>query len=427
MTFSNVLQRDMMTVFKNVFPIILFLVGFTDIGYCLSDDNNDENGTNEYFMHQKNYIPGQPLNTAVKTIYVAVNIWQEDDGSGNFSESDLIIDHLNYIFWAINMFFAQSAMPSNPIEGIEYLEDSNIRFELKEVSWYRNSDLFGVDCGAGQRLNTYVFAKSPHKRQYLNIHFNTGSCIGATGYANYPSGRNLEADSFVVTFIKHDPDDEENYPFWPLKKHIMHEIGHNLELRHPYDSEYCRFDHPDFLFDLFGFERQDWCTNPRSNCDICYHQGGWTCDYDNPRTTCTTNLMGGNRTLRNITPLQMGRMNRALATRSVRKYAWGYSDIPYEVTDDQVWAFNKKFYQDIIVRSGVTLRLTGTLEMVPQAKIIIEPGGELIVDNGTITSALYSPGPWQGIEEETAPRRFFDFLRKNVPPVNLQLLMMAEY
>jgi hypothetical protein len=378
----------------------------------------------DYFMHQQNYIPGKPLNQVVKTIYVAINIWQKDDGSGNFTENDFVAERMHYMINVINeYYFAKSHTPTHPIDGVEYLSDSNIRFELKEISYYRDSSMYGVDCGAGHKLNEYVFRESPDKRKYLNIHFNTGSCVGAAGYANYPSGRDLETDGYIVTFIRIDPDKgEQDHPYWALMQHLAHEIGHNLELRHPYDSEFCRFSHPDFLFDLFGSERQERCTNPRSNCDVCYHQAGWNCDVTNPETNCTNNFMGGTKEMGNITPLQMGRMNRSLAVRSVRKYAWGYSESPYVIEKDQHWAFNVKFYQDIRVKAGTTLFIKGTVEMVPQGRIILEPGARLVVDGGRITSALYSESHWQGVVKEPAPKKKFSFFRKKEPLAEILLI-----
>lgn len=132
--------------------------------------------------------------------------------------------------------------------------------------------------------------------------------------------------------------------------------------------------------------------------------------------------MGGNSDSGSITPLQMGRMNRTLAIRSLRKYAWGYSEEPFEVETSQQWTFNKKFYQDIRVASGVTLYLKGTLEMVPEARIILEPGSKLIVDGGLITNAMYSKSLWQGVIIEPVASRGLAFWRKKKSPGELIIL-----
>lgn len=377
-------------------------------------DDNEKNFSeqkppevSDYFKHQKNYVPGKPLNSTVKTIYLAIHIWQKDDGTGNFSESDFIYERMYELIGWVNHILAVVRAPVRPVPGVEYLDDSHIRLELKGVLFHRNSELYQVGCHDGLKLNRAVYEDYPDFRRFLNLHFTKGSCRGASGYANYPSASQLENDSFVVSFIK-DWEDETTYPFWGFQMHLIHELGHNLDLRHPYNSEYCSFSHPDFLFDLFGFEQQEWCENPRGNCDICYHQGGWGCDFEDPETTCTNNIMGGNRSSRSITPLQMGRMNRALALKNVRKYAWGYSPEPFVVDSCQLWSFNKKFYQDIRVSEGSTLYITGALEMVPQASIILEPEARLVIDGGRISNALYSDFFWQGVViEEPASRRGF--------------------
>jgi len=392
--------------------------------FQMADQQGSENvdSVTYYFMHQKNYIPGEPLNKTVKTIYLAINIWQDDNGEGSFKDNVQTREKIYQLVDRLNNIFSKSANPSHPVEGVEYLRDSHIRYELKDIGFYQSSALHSVNCGSGRKLNEFVFEREPHKQQYLNIHFTEGNCIGASGYANYPSGRNLEQDGYVVSFLNYHIHGEA-YPFWALMLHVAHEIGHVLELRHPYDSEFCKFSHPDFLFDLFGYERQPWCENLRSNCDICYHDSGFHCDLDDPEKSCTNNLMGGNSINTSITPLQMGRMNRSLSLKSARKYAWGYSETPFIVDFSQNWEFNAKFYQDISVTSGNTLYLSGTLEMVPEAFIIIEPGAQVIVDSGKITTALYSPGPWQGlVMQKSAKKKWYQFFRKKLPDGKLIII-----
>ena len=51
----------------------------------------------------------------------------------------------------------------------------------------------------------------------------------------------------------------------------------------------------------------------------------------------------------------------------------------------------------MIVDSGATLTVTCTLSFVPQARLIVRPGGKLVVDGGTLTSACAGE-MWQGIE-----------------------------
>ena len=59
----------------------------------------------------------------------------------------------------------------------------------------------------------------------------------------------------------------------------------------------------------------------------------------------------------------------------------------------------KKFMQNVIIPSGVTLTLSNaTFEMKENKSIIINAGGKLVVDNSTITNSSYCPDKmWNGI------------------------------
>ena len=52
---------------------------------------------------------------------------------------------------------------------------------------------------------------------------------------------------------------------------------------------------------------------------------------------------------------------------------------------------------DIVIKSGATLTVKSTLYMAPDAKILVEIGGQLTVNGGTITNACDNL-PWKGIE-----------------------------
>ncbi|MDP2723904.1 MAG: T9SS type A sorting domain-containing protein [Bacteroidales bacterium] len=59
-------------------------------------------------------------------------------------------------------------------------------------------------------------------------------------------------------------------------------------------------------------------------------------------------------------------------------------------------AFTRNYYGNIVVPTGNTYTIYGTLKMAADCKIIVEPGAKLIVDGGTITNAC--PDLWDGIE-----------------------------
>ncbi len=76
------------------------------------------------------------------------------------------------------------------------------------------------------------------------------------------------------------------------------------------------------------------------------------------------------------------------------------SDLPeediLEISSNILWSENKCVSTPIEIKSGGTLTVKENVFMLPGLKIIVEPGGELVVDGGKITS--YNVIQWQGIE-----------------------------
>jgi hypothetical protein len=74
-----------------------------------------------------------------------------------------------------------------------------------------------------------------------------------------------------------------------------------------------------------------------------------------------------------------------------------YNATPYNIsTVMPVWSNTKLFNNDIVIKSGGVLTISGTLKFAEQSKIIVEPGGKLIVDGGTLTN-LCNNQYWKGI------------------------------
>jgi len=104
-------------------------------------------------------------------------------------------------------------------------------------------------------------------------------------------------------------------------------------------------------------------------------------------------------------------VHRALAITKLRKFVVQDSSPPnglatndttqydfIEINQNDVIDFNFTVYQDIVIRSGNTLTVQCKLQMPKMGKIIIEPGAQLIVDEGIITTlgGYY----WYGIQIE---------------------------
>ena len=73
--------------------------------------------------------------------------------------------------------------------------------------------------------------------------------------------------------------------------------------------------------------------------------------------------------------------------------------IPHDstITQNAFWNIERSLANSAIVDSGTVLTITSTIHCTDSARLIVRPGGKLVVDGGTLTSAC--PGElWQGIE-----------------------------
>ncbi len=347
----------------------------------------------------ENYIP----NDNSCTIYVRIhfNVWQKADGTGNWQNTPEQIDTLNQIVEWLNIHFLGSGnkQPSQPLPGYPHVSDTKIRF-VHEVFFYQEADLYGSTNVLA--LQNFLKEHFPERLKGINIHIaydpnNSGASANTASFNDNIDLRVLMRNRQTI------PENVTRSP-WAFTLLLAHELGHNFNLLHTYrptpSPEPALPGDYDFLWDVFEIEGDNvyHCYDPYNG--ICYHNFGWNCDLEDEFSGCTNNLMGGTKSSGYKSPLQVGKMRKALHLRTTRKYAEGYNPIPYELSEDETWDFSIKFYQDLIIEEGATLTIKCDLQMVPEAKVIIKPGGKLIVDGGRIGTDFFSKAPWQGIVVE---------------------------
>jgi len=69
---------------------------------------------------------------------------------------------------------------------------------------------------------------------------------------------------------------------------------------------------------------------------------------------------------------------------------------PETITGNQQWLNPVPIDHDIIISSGASLTIKEYVYFAPGAKVIVQPGGTLTIDGGTLTKACDQP--WEGIE-----------------------------
>jgi hypothetical protein len=235
------------------------------------------------YGNQSFWIPSVS-NPSILTIKVNLNIMQDGNGSGNFSLND--IESLEQIFNWMADIYQFNDQPSDPINGVFFIPDTYIRFEIGGIYFYNESSLHRTTSSV-QLLN-YLRTNYPERLNELNIFFteplNTGQTSGGTN--SLPSLTNFALDQCIVTYKKFSIGSEG---YWACAGHLAHEMGHVLGLLHTYGGisccpESCIETNMDYLDDVFG--------NDGVNHD-CYHDSGFSCNPFDSGNTCTNNINYG--------------------------------------------------------------------------------------------------------------------------------------
>ncbi|MEI6347148.1 MAG: hypothetical protein WCP69_04275 [Bacteroidota bacterium] len=277
------------------------------------------NFTNPNLLLTK-YIPNS-ISTPVKTIPISFHVWRKNDGTGNYwQDIQAYRDTLRMVVGFLSEQYSVNWNPSDPIPNAQFISDTKVRFVLDTIYYYNNTYFATLFLPHGA-CTQYVKSNFPERLKSFPYHLNiwndtTSPALGSSSGVCSP-----DQDVGTMRQVAERYLDSGLDKFWGLANHMAHEFGHNFNLGHPYDSEITYIYDPEFLWDLFGTQRQSWCTSVDIN-HVCFHDASFSLNPYINTNTATNNIMGGCRyDNRHITALQCGRIHRALAVSAIRNYA----------------------------------------------------------------------------------------------------------
>lgn len=342
--------------------------------YTLDCDQSSPDFLNKYNRYQF-YLDNYAIHPVV-TIPIQFVFWQKDDGTGNWTNDPSSISRLNQIIAWLNNIYTNNCTASDPIPGVQHLQDTKIRFEAK-YTFIPNTTMWGS--GESSTLNNAYYQAFPSDEKKFLIHVTAGSYGDASGYTISPNS-NFSLQHFIVTF-NNEADPMGDYGF---AVHLAHELAHDLDLFHTYENIGCNQNSLDYLSDVFNY-------------GPCPQNAGWDCNVLSNTNTCTNNIMGGTAESCNFSPMQIARMHRALALKSIREYVKceDYNASSITVNTNETWDFNIKFYNPLVVKNNATLTIQCIVKMSQNHGIDVKESSNLILDGGKLTSSCNNF--WDGI------------------------------
>jgi len=319
--------------------------------------------------------------TQTKNVRITLHVIQDDNGLNNFQDTPTERNWLTNDVVGNTNWVLSALQPMNLTTTSAYIQNSKIKFVVDDIFFHQNTYLYNSQLGtnngyagniANQLYNIYVTNNSNVINKTNSIHI---FLVGGTGGMACGFGCN---DWTLVTRVY------ENYinggNFWDPAGLLRHELGHNLGLYHSWGSDNCG----------------DTPSNP--NC------------WNGP--TCSNNMMDYNAGKNALTECQLANMHYYLTngvsynlfnsisngngTDIVANYCETNNNLVIDNNSITTW-YNSRYIQgDLIIKNNSTLVITCEVYMPENKQIIIEKGGKLIVDGGTITNQCGKM--WGGIE-----------------------------
>lgn len=323
-----------------------------------------------------------------------LNFRPYDDGLGNTSFTGY--DYANTIVNKVNQRLATNEQMHLPQGNSTPCMDRKYRIVLKGVYFHYDDNAYSYYRQyTGYMDNVELAYYSINPTTEINIFFlydDDPNWNGSTGgRANMGGNRWVRMKAFWQQY--RDNLNQLSSVFWGTSCTLLHEIGHNLGLQHTMltGDGYCCDTCDDGLSDTPTIPEITGMGYPNP----CPGWGDEGPNYSN-------NAMDYSGLVA-MTPQQLGVIHYTLTHDMLNYLEDNYCHInnmdDCVITDsaDLTWQNDRIMMSHLIIESGSKLTLKDCwLHMPSDARIIIKPGGKLIVDGANITNKCNNM--WQGIE-----------------------------
>jgi hypothetical protein len=369
----------------------------------LHKEDNADNAKSIQQMcnNSANCIPDTlyPSYYPIRYVRLVFHVLRNDNGKGNFSEAEGR-EYIKKLLAQSNYKWSNNTKMNLPLNNNIPVLPTLIRLVLAPDDSVKNDDgiYFYNDskmavCNKKGSRDNGLYSPAQHEKysirkdEVINVFLmeHPQDSIGSATYNVSSDGIGMNGWIKLVSGYyeqKRDANPDMQAMRLDVQAGLLnHEVGHVLGLSHTWNTS-------------------DGCDDTPTNANCWSYSDNSPCNSE-----WSNNLMDYNTYKNSVTPCQIGRIHFNIGNlkSTQRKYiqpTWcEYNpDKTISITgrDNVVWSCNKDVESDIIIGKNATLTVHCRLSMPEGSRIIIKPGGKLILNGSTLSNDCGKK--WKGIE-----------------------------